>query len=312
MAEEKIDIIICTFNNEKIIGQCLESVKKQTYKKFCCFVVDDNSFDGTVDIIKNNYPWVKIIRKEKNTGPSISRNIGIKATSAEFIVFMDSDVVLEKNWMKKQIKEMEGSAGIIGAKLLYENKTINSAGGSLTRLGFGFDRGRGSKNKYNKKEKVIYVCSAVCIVKRALLEEIGLFDEKYFYPHEDTDLGWRANIAGYDVIFNPDAVALHLEGQTTKTMPRKVAFNVIKNRVRSILKNYEAKNIVKYLPVHSIIISTDIILRGNRTAKIKGILWNIWNISDTLKERRKVQKTRRRKDSEIKKLFDNRLLEIII
>ncbi len=308
-----VDILVFSYNNSGIIGRCLDSIKSQTFRDFECTLVDDCSTDGTPEYVKRKYPWVKVIEKRENTGPSESRNTGIERTRNALIVMLDSDVRLERNWLSEQVSmiECDNSLAVVGSKLLYaENRgKINSAGGCLTRLGFGFDRGSGLPgNCYKKPERVMYACSAAWIMRRSAVDAIGQFDSTFFYPHEDTDFCWRANIAGLRVFYNPDAVAYHHVGGTTKKMSSRVAFHTTKNRMRSLLKNYEAGNIVKYLPIHIFLVVLNMLATGKKTAKIKGVLWNVKNINDTIKERRHVKKTRKLTDRELKGLFACRLI----
>ena len=297
----KADIIVFTYNNETVISRCLDSVRKQSVRNFVCTVVDDCSTDNTVGLIRKKYPWVKLITKKKNTGPSESRNIGICHTKNEYIAMLDSDVGLKEDWLEQQLELMkDGSVAVAGSKLIFAKNRgkINSAGGCITRLGFGFDRGCGSDiGKYNMPEPVAFVCSAACMFRRDIVKKIGSFDETYFYPHEDTDFCWRAALAGYKIIYNPAAIAWHGVGETTRKMSSRVAFHATKNRIRSIIKNYSPMNVVKYLPLHLILLLGDIIFRGNRTAKARAIWWNIANIKGTLKARKAVQKTRQVADS---------------
>ncbi|MBI5061126.1 MAG: glycosyltransferase [Candidatus Aenigmarchaeota archaeon] len=214
--KKNVDILVFSYNNENVIGACLDSISRQTYKNFTCTLVDDCSTDNTVSIARKKYPC--------------------------------------------------------------------------------------------KIEQIMYACSAAWIMRRSVIEKIGLFDDTYFYPHEDTDFCWRANLAGFHVIYNPDAVAYHRVGDSTKKMSDKVAFHVTKNRIRSMLKNYESKNIIKYLPLHLFLIGANIVVAGKGISKIKGLLWNIKNIEDTLNERNAVRKTRKRSDKELKSLFAGKII----
>jgi hypothetical protein len=241
----------------------------------------------------------------------------IKKSKEPYILFLDSDIELEKNWLKYQITKIEENKknGMICGKLLFpKEKTgkkniINAAGSTITRTGFGIDIGRGEKDskKFNKEKKIAYACSAAVLIKRNLLKKIGYFDEDFFYPHEDTDLCWRALIANYNIIYNPKAIAYHYTSYTTQNLSEKVAFNVTKNRIKSILKNYSLTNIIIYLPLHLILILGNIILKSHKKSKIKGFIWVILNINKTLKDRKKVQRTRVLKDRKVLKLFSNRI-----
>jgi len=304
-----VSVIICAYNNKEIIGDCLNSIKSQTFKDFECIIVDDASKDGTVDYVKKEYSWVRVISNKSNQGPSINRNKGIKNSTGKYIVTLDSDVILKKDWLEKQVAMLNTTkqAGIIGSKLLYyTNKNrINSIAGGLTRTGIGFDI-----LKTTKKEKTlsaVYVCSAAMIMKREMINKVGMFDEEYFYGHEDTDLGWRANIAGYKVITNLEAIAYHRIGETMKKRPKILYFYATKNRIRSLIKNYEFHNLILYLPLLLVLTTIDILIRSRRIQKIKAIWWNIKNISKTLNKRIIVQKSRKTKDKELWGLFSKSL-----
>ncbi len=298
---ECVDIIITTFNNEKIIRECITSVKNQTYKNFKCIVVDDCSTDNTVKIIANEYKWVKIIKQKKRSGPSINRNLAIMSSNSPYIATLDSDVVLEKKWLSEQVKLMEKDneckIGILASKLFFvKTGKINSAGGGLKFPGIGYDIGSGEgANNFNEEMEVDYACSAAMLMRRSMINKIGMFDETYFYGHEDTDLGWRARLFGYKVIYNPKAVAYHDVNQTVKTMSEAVIFHGTKNRVRSIIKNCSFVMIPFCLSAYIVITIMQIFIRKHRLARIKGWWWNMANISDTFKERRKIIWLKRRR-----------------
>ncbi len=294
---ETVDYIVTTYNSKKIIGACLESIKKQTYAQWACTVIDDGSTDGTVEFIQEKYPWVHVISNADNKGPSIRRNEAIEATKSPLIAILDSDIVLDPKWTEEQVKFLmkEPYCGIVGSKLVYfdEPQKLNASAGGLFSLGIGFDEGLGKPAKtFVKPRRCMYVCSAALMMKREMVEKIGMFDSTYFYGHEDTDLGWRANIAGYSVWSNPLAVARHRVSATMKNYSARVAYHARKNWIRSVLKNYQWRNIVWALPVLLVLLVADSILRGPRIAKLKGIFWNLSHLFDTFSERRKVQATR--------------------
>lgn len=310
----KVSIVICAYNNKDIIGKCIKSVLLQTCKDFKIYLVDDNSSDGTEEYIKNNYPSVVFYKKSDNSGPSISRNIGMSISDSEYIAFMDSDVELNKRWLEECIYLMDRdeSIGICGSKLLYKSSKdkINSIGGAISRIGVGFDVAKGQKNKKFKTKQFLFVCSAAILVRRSMLKKIGGFDDTFFYSYEDTDLGWRANIAGYEVIFNPKAIVYHNLNETVKKIPDRVYFNSTKNRIRMLIKNYEIHNLIIYLPLLVLISIFDVLLRSHKIAKIKGIFWNLSNLKSTIKERSKVQSLRIKKDYEMFSLFDDKFFRL--
>lgn len=303
-----VSFVITTYNNREIISACIKSIKAQSFRDFEIIVVDDCSTDGTAEFIRKSFKGIKIISKPGQTGPSISRNLGIKATGSEFIAFLDSDVTLYKDWLSILIKELKADEGIgiIGGKLLLgSGERINSAGGALTRTGIGYDLGAGEPaSHHNVQREVMYICSAAMLARRKLVAELGGFDETYFYGHEDTDLGWRVNLFGYRVIYNPDARANHQLSQTMKKMSDRIYFNTTKNRLRSIIKNYNLGNALIYTLLNKIITTGMIIIspRG-RVARLKGLFWSARHLGDTLKERKKIQVARKKTDKQLSMLF---------
>jgi GT2 family glycosyltransferase len=317
--KNKVSIIITTYNNQEIISECLNSIDEQTYKDFECILIDDNSADDTLKIIKNKFRWVRIITNNINVGPSINRNKGINQSEGEFILTIDSDVILEKEWIRKQVDflKKDDKCGIVGSKLIYygTKDKINSIGGGMTLTGIGFDiintrsikKELISNNNSENKIEVLYVCSAAMMIKRKILDEIGLFDEDFFYGHEDTDLCWRTNIRGYKVYSNLDASAIHHTSFTMKKRPAILYYYANKNRVTSLIKNYELHNVIIYLPVLLLLIFIDVIFRSFRIEKLKSIIWNLKNIKNTLNKRKIVQKSRKVSDREIKHLISKKL-----
>lgn len=290
----QIDLIVTAFNNETLIGKCLDSIKNQTYKNFKCVVVDDCSTDGTAKLIASKYKWVKLIRQKTRSGPSINRNVVIKNSDSPYIATLDSDVVLDKNWLSEQLKRMEkdreGKIGILASKLLFaKTGKINSAGGGIKFPGIGYDIGSGeSAEKFNVEMEVGYACSAAMLVRRSMIDKIGAFDETYFYGHEDTDLGWRARLFSYKVVYNPKAIAYHDVNQTIKTMGEDVIFYGTKNRIRSIMKNCSFVMMPFCLSAYMMITMLQLAIFRHRMARIKAWWWNLKNIPDTMKEKRKI------------------------
>src|SRR5262250_2301978 len=117
----RLDFVVCTWNNRDIIGQTLDGIARQTVRDFTCTVVDDCSTDGTPDFIREHYPWVEVVGKEENSGLAPSRNIGLERARGDYVIFMDSDVILEPDWAEQQIRLLDARPhiGIACGKLLY-------------------------------------------------------------------------------------------------------------------------------------------------------------------------------------------------
>jgi GT2 family glycosyltransferase len=313
--EAIVDVIVCTYNNKNVVDACLKTIFRQTYKNFRCYVIDDHSVDGPPEYVGQKYNEVIVYEKKSNTGPSGSRNIGLSLSKAKYVAFLDSDVELAENWLEECVEMMEEDLkfAICAPKLYFASarNKLNSAGGTLNRLGMGLDKGKGGEDHFFERKEVLFACSAAMLVRRESIKAIGGFDEAFAYGYEDADVGWRANISGYKVIFNPASVAYHRSHATVRKLPRALYYDSTKNRIRMLLKNYQMHNLIIFLPVSLLILCFDILFFRNRILKIKGMLWNIANLKGTLKERKRVQLLRVKKDRELFNLFESNLSSLI-
>ena len=215
----EFSIIIPTLNALKFIRPCLDSVFGQYSQDFEVIVVDNGSRDGGVDCIKQNYPQVKLIENQENLGACKGRNQGIEIAKGKWLLTLDCDVILEKDFLSKilnKTKDLSPRVGMIQPRILKtDRKTIYSLGIFLSFLKRFYDLGKGKvdNGQFNNLKYVFGACSAAALYKRRCLEEIkegsGYFDERFFFLVEDVDLAWRAQMAGWKALFYPQAVCYH-------------------------------------------------------------------------------------------------------
>lgn len=305
-----VDFIICTRNNREVIPTTLRSVAAQTITDFTCTVVDGLSTDGTPELIREQYPWVHVIRKQVDSGPAASRNIGVASTSSKFIVFLDSDVELAPNWTEAQIAFLETGFAIASGKLLYAGKPtmLCSSYGAINRYTVSWDGGVNCPSEaFATPRRCIWATTAAVVVRREVLDTIGGFDEAMFAFHEDSDFGWRASLSGFRVAFNPAAVALHHIHSTmnwqTMGAPR-ITYLAYRNRLRSALKNYETWHIFRHVGFYLLLAIADAVRKGPRKAKLLSIAWNVRHLGNTLRRRREVQSRRVVRDRDLWFMFE--------
>jgi len=311
MKRARVDFVVCAWNNREIISSTLEGIAAQTIKDVTCTLVDDRSTDGTPAMVHERFPWVDVVVKERQTGPSSSRNIGWTRGYAEFVVFLDSDVTLDPHWTEKQIRLLESDPTIcaISGKLLYAADTtlLFGAYGAMNRYGVVWDGGRGQPAaSFNVRRRCLWGNTTALMVRRECLERVGDFDGDMFTFHEDSDFGWRANIFGYQVIYNPEAEAVHLVHGTldpAKT-PDRLIYLVWRNRLRSILVNYELGTLLRYTSVFLLLSLLEGLVRAPRKPRLSGLLWNLTHLASTLRRRRWVQARRAVRDRDLWHLFE--------
>lgn len=242
MQKPKISIIIINFNGEAFLEQCLESIAYQAYDSKEIFCIDNASTDGSKAIIQK-YPQVKLIKNKENLGYSKAANQGIRMSKSDYVMIMNPDAILEKNYLTNILKEAEKDkkiAALTGKLLKYDaelhKKTniIDSTGLFCFRNRRIIDRGQGleDKGQYDKPEEIFGVSGACPVYRRTALEEVKVgeeyFDEDFFMYKEDIDLSWRLQLFGYKAFYVPQAIAYHARG--TGVLKRFTHIEVLKSR----------------------------------------------------------------------------------
>ncbi len=189
-----VSIIIPAYNAESTIEKCtasiIESIKNtSTPEIFEIIIINDGSTDNTKKII-SNIPGVKIVNHEKNLGLSFARNSGINYSNSDYMIFIDSDIVISDNWIDNMYKSIHNNKNIIGINGIigsYPNKKLSGLDNYL------FGKFRGVKNvTINTPLNYKFFVFSNTIIRRKVLNEIGFFDESLFkYGGEDTELSLR-------------------------------------------------------------------------------------------------------------------------
>lgn len=302
-------------NGEKWIERYFESLRKQTFKDFEIIFVDNGSSDGVIDNVRSNYPEAKIVTIKKNKGIVVGKNLGVSHAKGNYIVLLDNDVWIDKNYLKNLLVAYVKipRASIFQTKILLMNEPekIDSCGSFWTNTGFIYHYGNGKPaliRKYNKPFPLFCVKSASMIFKRDVLDKIGLYYNFYWGFYEESDFCHRAWIAGFETWYWPEAVAYHSFGGTSLTYNSDfLQYHNFKNKLFSFMTNFEIRNLLHLIPkfiVFNFVISLAWIVQGkfkHALSLIRAFIWNIKNISLTLKVRREVQTTRRLSDKQIDK-----------
>jgi GT2 family glycosyltransferase len=221
-------VIIVNWNGKHFLGECLSSLEKQSYPNYDVTVIDNGSTDGSVDFIHHHFPEVQILSLNDNAGFSKANNIAIlKALSdgVQHIALLNNDTRVDEKWLEHlvRIMESEQDIGICASKMLrMEAPHILDSAGHMFKWGRIFERGRGEADarRYDDRLDIVGACAGACLYRREMLEDIGLFDERYGSYYEDAELSWRAHNRGWRARFVPESVVLHHRGGTTKSDPQ--------------------------------------------------------------------------------------------
>ena len=201
----EVSFVIANYNGKEVIEQCIESILNQDYPKkdYEIIVTDNNSPDESWKLVQK-YKKVKLIRNKENYGFIKSNNIATRASSGEFLVFMNNDVTIEKDWLKKMISRIkkDEKLGGIGCKILYSrSKKTWYGGGKVYFPGFG------RHLDLKKEDYVDYLGLAAGIIRRSTGEIY--FDDNLGMYGEDADICKRIRRKGYKLLYYPEAIAYH-------------------------------------------------------------------------------------------------------
>jgi len=250
----QVSVVIVTWNAGKFIKDCLDSVFAQTFNDLDVIIIDNNSTDQTVRIMKNYLPHIRIIENDTNQGFCFANNQALAIARGNYVLTLNSDMILDKQYIfyLKEYLDKNHALGMVQGKFLRTDKrTIDSLGLYLSpskRL-FDIAKGRADGPKYSKTQAIFGPCAAAAMYKRELLEEIKqgeeFFDNSFYFLVEDFDIAWRAKNKGWKAMFIPEAVCYHFRNSSKHSVKFKQYLS-FRNRYFMLIKNLSLKAALGY------------------------------------------------------------------
>lgn len=251
----RVAIIVPNWNGEDILSACLDSLLSQTIQ-ITIIVVENGSMDGSLKILEEyeKNKQVIVLKQTKNYGFAGGVNIGINYSlkhGFNFIGLFNNDAVAKKNWAQQLIKTLyeNKTVGIVTSKIIIGNTgRLDSTGDWYTTTGMPFPRGRNEldKGQYDSKKLVFGASGGASLYRSEMLKKIGLFDEDFFAYYEDVDISFRAQIFGWKVLFEPNAVVYHQLSTTSSKLGYFAIQQSAKNFWLLYIKNLPTKLMIKY------------------------------------------------------------------
>ena len=257
----KVSVQIVTYNSGKDIKTCLDSVFSQSYPIQEVTIIDNQSSDKTLQIVEvfNN---IKLIKNDYNNGFAGGHNQGIRISKSDYILVLNPDVRLSKDYMKNIISVMEYDTEIgMATGKLYRDidmKILDSAGIIIKKNRRAFDRGSGEidRGQYDYSKEIFGVSGAAAVYRREMIKDISyqgqFFDESFFAYKEDIDVSWRALLLGWKSQYIPDSIAEHGRGWQEEKKRSQVPLYIRQksyiNRYYCILKNDQLSYFALHLP----------------------------------------------------------------
>ena len=285
-----VSIVSVNYDQPDVTCEMLETLRSVTYSNFETLIVDNASPSTSPAIIKEKYPEVEHIISDENLGFAGGNNIALKQAKGDYILLLNNDTEVPPDFLDGLVDLMESNKdiGIASSKILYfyEDNVIQYAGASpinpITSRGSHYGYKEVDNGQHNKIAETSYPHGACMMIRKSVLEELGLLYEGYFLSYEELDFAERVKRAGYKIYYQPNSYILHKESISTgKNSPLKTYY-MNRNRVLFIRRNSKGitfllaiiyffvislpKNTIKYL-----------FEKKHLSALYRGVIWNISN-----------------------------------
>jgi GT2 family glycosyltransferase len=251
-------VVILNWNGKDFVRDCLKSVLHQNYPRYRVLVVDNGSTDGSGEMIKGEFPEVKLVPLPENLHFARGTNAGIrealKDSECTHIVTLNNDTRVDPEWLEELV-HVGSDVGMVASKLLLmdQPKTINSTGLTIAPDGSALDRGwnQVDEGQYDRSEDVFGPTAGAALYRRELIDQIGLFDEEFVAYYEDVDLAWRARLAGWQARYAPRAVVYHKFSASHRRGSSLKTYLCERNRIWNLVQNYPWRYVALTVPWNS-------------------------------------------------------------
>lgn len=296
-----VSVVITNFNGRELLKMCLASLGRSTYPNVETIVVDNSSTDGSVAMVRENFP-LAIVLVTNRIGLGEAINHGIRKARGDIVADLNNDVVFESGWLEPLVSILESSSdiAIVCGKVLFmsDPSRIYSAGARISYLSgstpsIGYEEK--DRGQYNRPAIVDYVPFPV--FKKNLVSEIGYFDPTYYLPFTETDFCLRARNHGFRIVYVPTSIIFHYVGASGRTSLTEVRNYYLfrRNSIRFVLKNFPIWAmpfaLLRALVINTIIDTVVFTVQRRAqfmVAQLRAIFWNFSHIRDTLRARLEV------------------------
>jgi GT2 family glycosyltransferase len=250
-----VSIIIVNHNGRRWLESCLSAVVAQDVSGVEVVLVDNDSSDGSLELVRERFRGVRIAPADRNLGFAEGNNLGAGMAGGRYLAFLNNDTVPAPDWVGalRRAIESDPSIGLATSRIVYlhDPSIVDSAGDGYLRAGGAFKRLHGQPAALaGESTDVFGACGAAFMIRRDLFHELGGFDADFFMVYEDVDLSFRARLRGYRCIYAADAVVRHAGSATLGRLSPLAVFYGQRNLEWTYLKNMPWPLLLRSLPTH--------------------------------------------------------------
>jgi GT2 family glycosyltransferase len=239
----RVAIVILNWNGEKMLRQYLPSVLQYSREEATIYVADNASTDGSLDLLRQHFPEVRLIVFDKNWGFADGYNKALAQIDEEYYLLLNSDIEVTHHWLTPLIEFMDAHPEVAACQpklLSMANRDMfeyaGACGGYLDRYGYPFCRGRAfdtvelDNGQYDYPAETLWATGAALFVRARVYKEVGGLDGRFFAHNEEIDMCWRIRLLGHKIYCLPESVVYHVGGGTLpKSNPMKTFLNFRNN-----------------------------------------------------------------------------------
>lgn len=314
-----VTVVVVTWEQRDLAVACLGSLAAQSVAHRV-LVVDNASTDGTADLLAERFPKVRILPQRSNLGFAGGVSAAMGVVDTRFVALLNNDARADPRWLQASLAALgDPSVVAVTAKLLLAEPgapaeagsrrpaTINNAGVVLLKSGYGADRGLGSPDdqRFATPAEVFGFSGGAVVMRTLAVKAVGGFDADFFMYYEDTDLSWRLRLAGWRILYAPDAVVHHLHAASSDPRSQMFAFHNERNRLLMLLRDaplsFAAAKIVRFVATTASLTGRHLIGRGvpadhvfAPVLRLRVLVAVLSRLPVTLGKRRRVPRGRRR------------------
>lgn len=296
-----VSIIVLNFNGRTWLERCLPAAVAETATDCELLVVDNGSTDGSVQYLRQSFPDVQVVPLASNLGYAAGNNVGARQARGRYLAFLNNDAAPQPGWLAtvRAVLDSKPDAGLVASCIVYldQPSVVDSAGDGLTRYGGAFKRWHGqAASSAGQPRDVFGACGAAMVIRKAVFDEVGGFDDAYFAVHEDVDLSYRSQLMGWRCAYVPEPVVHHAGSATMGRLSPRSVFWGQRNLEWTYFKNTPWPLLALTLPGH-LIYNLAAAIYFARAGHFRTFVSAKWQAAKglprVLKQRREIQRRRR-------------------
>jgi GT2 family glycosyltransferase len=309
----RVAVVIPNWNGARWLERCLASLQAQTYDDFEIIVVDNGSQDESIEIVRRTCPEAHCLALGRNLGFAAAVNAGIRAGRGEFVALLNNDTETDPGWLAALVGALDRRPefALAASRMRQDARReyLDGAGDALNWYGIPSKIGYGTLDgpEFDQEREVFGACAGAALYRRALFDEIGLFEDSFFAYIEDVDVSFRARLAGYRCLYVPSALVYHV-GSATAGRDSDFALRLAtRNQLLLVVRNYPGPCVLTRLP--KVMHAHYWLARGAWSEGRIGVVMSAYgsflrHLPAALAARRRIQRTRRVDVAELDRVMD--------